>query len=150
MNNELLLSYQRKLIYACLEEFSGIGAMGDYAGGQYGLTPRVWWQESVDFLYRNLVCGLIEPNPIHTDLPIGNPVALCQLFAANNPNDASFWFYVQFNGTTLLVDTVKKHGLLDWACFQEPLRVDFMREIAHIYASMGVSFSEEVLLPIHP
>lgn len=148
MDDELTLQYQRKLIFACLDDFSGLSAMAGYAGGQDGSTPDVWWQAAVDFLYRNMVCGLIRANPIHSEFPVDNPAELCKLFAANNPKEASFWFYVQFSATPVLVELVKRHGLLDWSHYQEPVFPGFVKEIGQIYANGGVDLSTVGLIPI--
>ena len=122
--------------------------MAAYAGGQDGPTPNLWWQASVDFLYRNLVCELIEPNSIHADFPIGNPLKLSEIFASSNPKEALFWFYIQFNGASTLIELIKSHNLLDWAHLQSPLALNFMREIECIYTRKGVSLSKDVLIPI--
>lgn len=148
MNEDLYLQYQSKLIYACLDDFSGISVMGGYGGGQDSATPNIWWQASVDFLYRNLRCGLIEANPVHKDFPINDPLALCQLFAAVKPADSTFWFYVQFDGTPLLASIVENHALMDWACVHQPLNRAFIEEVEEIYISNGVGFSEDALIPI--
>jgi hypothetical protein len=148
MSNELLHQYQRKLIFACLDDFSGSSVMGAYGGGQDGANPSLWWQASVDFLYRNLYCKLIEVNPIHKDFPVGNSKSLCELFASKKPSDELFWFYVQFNGTPLLTNIVKKHGLLDWTHFNGSLNVNFMLEIEKIYLINKVAFSVTPLIPV--
>lgn len=153
MNDELWLAYQRKLIFAGLDDFSGSGTLGDYVGGQSGSNGELWWQEAVDFLYRNLISGLIEPNTVVHELPLDDPFVLCEIYAIMNPNinfpdGFPIWHLPYYIGTNKLSKLLRQHNAFGWEHFNDSLNIGLVDSLDVIYTDSNVKMSATPLIPI--
>lgn len=153
MNEELLYAYQQQLVFAGLDDFTGVGVLGAYMGGQYGGTSSLWRQAAVDFLYRNLVSGLITVAPSSVLPQINTNEGLIRLFADNIPNGiggttVSCWDYIFFDGTPNLDKILEEHNIHNWSQFHAPFNAIFMGEIENLYQQFDLSLEKKTVIPI--
>ena len=153
MTQHLLLCYQRQLVYACLDDFCGIGTLSSYEQGAFGSNSKVWCQAAIDFLYRNLVTGLIESNTVVPELPLLDPLALCNIYATTNPNDQfadcfPIWQIPYYIGTNKLSKLLQSCNAFGWEHFNDSLNIGLVDSLDVIYTDSNVKMTATPLIPI--
>jgi hypothetical protein len=133
-------------------------------------NPLVNWQNSVDVIYRLLICDLARVSQLSSSIYFSgvghqeNVFKYCQLLASMNPDDPEdinlnfkneyqkqfgfAWLSTEISTTGFLAFLLKKHNLIVYDA--GTVNEAFIEELESIFELFGVPWSDEPLVPIQP
>lgn len=118
MHTPSKLDYQKQLIVASLDDFTPNSTLVNFCGGQYGPESDQWREAVIEFLCKNLRCGLVELTHRPEISAKRDVAALKNLLLVGDVEsrlDAStLWDVLYFNGTTKLISIIDSVGLRNW------------------------------------
>jgi len=142
MDQKLLQDYQKALIYAGLDDFTPNAALSSTFGGLYGDQVERWKSVVIDFICRNMTCGLIEVSPVQTRCKKTAPQDIRELLDSVGLDDLEtsvVWTATYFDGTKKLDELLDGLGVKDWTHLNDPPNLSFQNALLKIYQEHGIS-----------
>lgn len=141
MDQKLLQDYQKALIYAGLDDFTPNAVLSSTFGGVYGNQVEQWKSVVIDFIYRNMTCGLLEVSPVQTKCKDATPQDVRTLLSSVDLDDIAtsvIWVATYFDGTKKLDELLSSFCLKDWIHLNDSPNLLFQNTLLEIYQENGV------------